>query len=77
MADKAKAEQAPPIVNVTMPKITITPEITMPDVIVNTGETRVHAQFDMPQKPMTRTVTAERGPDGKLVGVITEVPDAV
>lgn len=79
-----KADQPDVNVHVTMPPITVNntmPEVsvTSPDVIVDVGATTVKAEFTSPQmttKTVTKTVTAERMPDGSLRGVVQEVDQA-
>jgi hypothetical protein len=45
------------------------PEIKQPDVFVDVGGTSVRVDA---QRGIGKTVTATRGPDGKLVGTITD-----
>ena len=63
-----------PVINLPAINIT-TPDIKAPDVVVNIAPTSIEANFAMPQKATTKTVTATRGANGELVGTITETHD--
>ncbi len=60
-----------PPVNVTMPPMVV----NQSDVFVDVGPTTMQAKFDMPKaKPIHKTVTATRGPNGELIGTISDSP---
>ena len=66
---------ATPDVRVTNPITVNTPDIKAPDVFVDVGATTMQAKFDMPKaKPIHKTVTATRGPNGELIGTISDSP---
>src|ERR1022692_780187 len=61
---------AMPPINIAPAAVTVNmPEIKQPDVFVDVGGTSVRVDA---QRGIGKTVTATRGPDGKLVGTITD-----
>jgi hypothetical protein len=61
---------ASPAINIAPAAVTVNmPEIKQPDVFVDVGGTSVRVDA---QRGIGKTVTATRGPDGKLVGTITD-----
>lgn len=67
---------SPPAIHIAPAPVNVTlPEMKQADVFVDIGATNVQAKFEQPQpkpKTVTRTIKAERGPDGKLRGEIVK-----